>query len=75
MLYLRQLFATNLKLIRIQKGLSQEELADKCKLHRTYISDVERAQRNISIDNIGKIALALEVPASRLLEGSHDDYQ
>lgn len=75
MLYLRQLFAANLKLIRIQKSLSQEELADKCKLHRTYISDVERAQRNISIDNIEKIALALEVPASRLLERSHDDYQ
>lgn len=75
MLYLRQLFASNLKKIRTQIGLSQEDLADKCKLHRTYISDIERAQRNISIDNIEKIALALGVPASRLLEGSHHDCQ
>lgn len=56
-------FAFNLKRYRVQKGLSQEEFADKAGLHRTYISAVEREKRSIAIDNIEKIASALEIEA------------
>jgi transcriptional regulator with XRE-family HTH domain len=48
-------------------GLSQEELADRAQVHRTFIGHVERAETNISIDNIERISAALEVSASDLL--------
>ena len=64
---LRLSFASNLKRIRTTQELSQENLAFMCGLHRTYISDVERGNRNISIDNIEKIALALDVSPASLL--------
>jgi transcriptional regulator with XRE-family HTH domain len=49
-------------------GLSQEELADRAGLHRTYISLVERAQRNISVDALGEIADALSLRPSQLIQ-------
>jgi len=55
--------------LRQEKGWSQEELADACGLHRTYIGDIERQQRNVSIDNIERIASALGVSISELLGG------
>lgn len=68
---MRSVFAANMHRLRVGKGWSQERLADICGLHRTYIGSVERAERNISIDNIEAIATALEVPAHELLhEGS-----
>lgn len=66
---LREIFSDNMRKIRIQKSISQEDLAFSSGLHRTYISDVERATRNISIDNIEKIARALDVPPDKLLKG------
>lgn len=54
--------------MRAKLGISQEALADWAGLHRTYVGSVERSERNISIDNIGKLADALGVPASKLLE-------
>jgi len=54
--------------IRKQRGLSQEELAFRCGLHRTYISDIERGSRNVSLKNIEKIAKALGVPPKLLLD-------
>ena len=48
-------------------GISQEELADRAALHRTYISLVERSKRNITVDALDRIASGLSVPASRLL--------
>lgn len=65
---LRETLAKNIKDIRLSKHLSQEELADICGLHRTYISDIERGTRNISVDNIEKIADGLGVEPSQLLE-------
>ncbi len=59
-------FATNVKAIRLQKNISQERLAELTGLHRTYISAIERERRNISIDNIQKIAEALDVEAAVL---------
>lgn len=65
---LREIFSSNMKKIRTEKEISQEDLAFLCGLHRTYISDVERATRNISIDNIEKIAKALGVDPDKLLK-------
>jgi transcriptional regulator with XRE-family HTH domain len=55
-----------LKKRRHDLGLSQEELANRAGLHRTYITDVERGSRNPSLDTIQKLARALEVPLSGL---------
>ena len=51
---------------RIDQNLSQEDLADLCSLHRTYISDIELGKRNISLSNIEKVALALGISLSDL---------
>lgn len=63
----RQRFAANLKEQRLAKGLSQEDLADLCGLHRTYVGSVERGERNISIDNMERLAHSLEVPLEKLI--------
>lgn len=60
---LLSIFADNVKYYRLEKNLSQEKLAELSGLHRTYISDVERQQRNISIDNIEAISSALNIEA------------
>jgi len=60
------IFAENVRAYCKDTGLSQEGLADLAGLHRTYISAVERERRNISIDNIEKIARALDVEPYRL---------
>jgi len=57
-----------IKEIRIKGGYSQEELASLAKLHRTYISDIERGGRNVSVENIEKIAKALKIDPSELLK-------
>lgn len=57
------IFGTNLKRYRTVRNLSQEKLAELSGLHRTYISDIERFQRSISLDNIQKIADALQIEA------------
>lgn len=59
-------FGQKVKEIRKGRGLSQEELASKSGLHRTYISDIERGDRNVSIRNVEKIAKALKVKLSEL---------
>lgn len=65
---LLSVFAENLKYYRHQKGYSQEELAFKTGLHRTYISSLECKKRNISIENISKISNILEIEAYLLLK-------
>ena len=62
------IFARNLKIYRNKKGLSQEKLAELSGLHRTYISAVERERRNISLENIERIANALEIEHYLLLK-------
>lgn len=62
-------FGAKVKSLRLEKKLSQEDLAELCALHRTYIGSVERGQRNVSIVNIVKIASALGTTSSLLLEG------
>lgn len=63
----RILFAANLRQRRLHLGLSQEEFASRCGLHRTYIGSVERGERNVSIDNMERIATALGVDIAALL--------
>lgn len=61
-----KVFGTNVRKYRTAKGLSQEKFADLCGLHRTYISDIERFQRSISLENIQRIATALEIETYKL---------
>jgi len=56
-----KVFAKNVRKYRVDKHLSQEQLAEKAGLHRTYISAIECERRNISIDNVQHIADALEI--------------
>jgi transcriptional regulator with XRE-family HTH domain len=63
----RAILAANVIRLRNKKGWSQEALAFECGLHRTFVAHVERQVRNISLDNLEKIAKALEVPIHRLL--------
>jgi ribosome-binding protein aMBF1 (putative translation factor) len=60
-------FGQRLRTVRQQKGISQEKLADFAGLHRTYVSSVERGERNISLLNIEKLASALGVPMAQLM--------
>jgi transcriptional regulator with XRE-family HTH domain len=62
------LFGQNVQKIRKAQGLSQEELADKAGLHRTYIGMIERAEKNVTLKNIEKVAKALNVEIKSLLE-------
>ena len=64
---IKELFGTNLRKFRTQKEYSQEKFAERCGLHRTYISDIECFQRNVSLENIQKIAEALEIKTYMLL--------
>jgi transcriptional regulator with XRE-family HTH domain len=63
----RDQLARNLRLIRAKKGISQEALAELAGMHRTYVGSVERGERNISIDNIEKLAKALGVLTADLV--------
>ena len=55
--------------LRVKKGLSQEALAEVCRLHRTYVGLIERGQRNLSLSTIEVIAGALGVPVAELFTG------
>lgn len=62
-----KVFGDNLRKYRNGLGLSQEAFADKCGLHRTYISAIECYRRSISLENIQRIADALDIDAYKLL--------
>jgi transcriptional regulator with XRE-family HTH domain len=63
----RQRLANNLRRFRRERGLSQEGLAEESGLHRTFVGSVERAERNVSLDNIERLALALGLDVVDLL--------
>lgn len=64
---LRAVLAYNMRVFRVNKGWSQEELARRCGLDRTYVSAVERKRWNIALSNIEKMAQALDVAPYQLL--------
>lgn len=61
------IFGTNVKYYRTKLGLSQEKFAELCNLHRTYISDIECFQRNVSLESVQKIADAIKIEPYKLL--------
>lgn len=61
-----RVFGNNVKKYRTNKGFSQEAFAEKCGLHRTYISAIECFRRSISLENIQRIADALEIETYKL---------
>ena len=61
-----KVFGSNMKRVRLERSMSQEELAEKCSLNRTYIGSVERGERNISLVNIDIISQALGIEISIL---------
>ena len=65
---LRDTLAKNMRRLRAARGLSQEALAYESGLNRTYLSGVERSERNVSIDNIARIASGLGVEPWKLLK-------
>ena len=58
---IRVSFGNQLSMVRTKKGISQEELGARAELHRTYVSSVERGERNVSLVNIERLAIALGV--------------
>lgn len=60
-------FGKAMRELRLEKGLSQEQLAELAEIHRTYIGDVERGKRNVALVNMTRIAAALGVPLSQLV--------
>lgn len=64
---LQTIVAANVRRCRLELGLSQEQLADVCGYHRTYIGAVERAERNITLATLNAIAIALKTDPKTLL--------
>lgn len=64
----RQQFGRRLRVLRKERGLSQERLGVRSGLHRTYVGSVERGQRNVSLDAIYALAKGLAVPAGELFD-------
>lgn len=62
----RELLAKRIRALRLQKGWSQEYLADASGLHRTYIGTVERSEQSMTVDTIDKLAKALEINVAEL---------
>lgn len=58
---MRLQFGERLRQVRLKKDISQEKLGEMADLHRTYVSSVERGERNISLENIARLADALEI--------------
>jgi transcriptional regulator with XRE-family HTH domain len=66
-LSLNEIVGINLREIRKERGLSQEDFAEVCGLHRNYLSSIERGERNITLDILSQIAAAINVSPIQLL--------
>ena len=64
----RLAFGQRVRVLRLERGLSQEALADAAGVHRTYVGSVERGERNIALDNINALADALGVSPAKLVD-------
>lgn len=70
---LRRVVAENVRRLRRHARQSQEQLAESAALHRTYVGSIERAERNLSLDNIERLAIALRVEPADLLKRPDPD--
>jgi transcriptional regulator with XRE-family HTH domain len=70
---LRQALGARFRLLRQQRRLSQETLAERAGLHWTYVSGIERGRRNPGLNTLGELARALRVSLPQLLEGIEGD--
>lgn len=61
-------FGARIRALRVARGLSQEELAQNAGLHRTYVGGIERGERNVSLVNIEKLAIALDATLDSLMK-------
>ena len=68
-----QVLASNIRTLRHAKGVSQEELAARCGLHRTYVGSVERGERNVTLSTLEVLASVLEVSVPELLTPRRPD--
>lgn len=68
----REIIANNIRKLRQMQKLSQEDFAEKAELHRTYIGSIERGERNVSIDNLERIAKALGVDIRKLFDDNDE---
>ena len=66
-------YGSTVRKIRQSQNVSQEKFADLCGLHRTYISDIELGKRNVSLENIEKMANALDIKISELFKEIEDN--
>jgi transcriptional regulator with XRE-family HTH domain len=64
---IRKTLAENVRALRSRLDISQEELADRCNLHRTYVGAIERAERNVTLSTLEVFSEALGVPVPDLL--------
>jgi transcriptional regulator with XRE-family HTH domain len=62
-------FGARVRTLRVERGLTQEDLAELANVHRTYLGGIERGSRNPSLDNIARLARALHVSISDLVAG------
>lgn len=69
----KKAFGAAIRNARLGQGISQEELAGRADLHRTYVSDVERGVRNLSLENIEKLGSALKLSVAALFKRAGDD--
>ncbi|MBM3241210.1 helix-turn-helix transcriptional regulator [Candidatus Poribacteria bacterium] len=67
--YILKKFGNRVRSLRSKSGISQEKLAELAEMHRTYVSGIERGERNVSLVNIIRLAKALGMSASELMEG------
>ena len=63
----RELLAANLRRLRVERGLSQEALAELAGIHRNYLGGIERRERNVGLDNLERLARALGISLSELV--------
>lgn len=71
------ILSENLRFLRNQKGLSQEQLAELCGIHRTYVGSIERGERNVTLSSLERFAAALKVSVPKLLMknlGNNDNF-
>jgi transcriptional regulator with XRE-family HTH domain len=64
---LREILSLNIKAFRAKEGISQDEFAARCGLHRTYIGSVERQERNVTLETLNQLAASMGVSAADLL--------